>query len=497
MPYINGTDRDQLSLLPRSLDEQIARDSDVRVLDKFVSSLPLRELGFSRTSDEPVAGAGAPVYSAAALLRVLLYGFHFRLPSSRRLAWLCATNVEMQWLTGNLRPSHMTICTFVKENDLGVRQLFRRFVQFLKMAELVDGQLVAIDGTKIKANAARDMVSMASTERAIARADAEIAKYVAMLQEDNHDDDPPGGGLHARVEALGGVEAVRARMETLEQRKNEQAALQQELTERNKKYYSPADPDAEMMRTRQGKVPAYNYQIAVDSKNRFIVDETLVQDQNDTQQLAPCTQSVREALGTVHNIVMDNGYYNGNHIAQVETLHGQNELQATTVYVNLQRTDGKDAEGFIYDAEHDVYRCPQDRELVRTQSNRTYNHSRYTVYQSRHCDGCPIRSACTTSKTGRQIQRHEHAEAIQRHRDRARSPQGKELLRQRKTIVEHVCGNVKAIIGSSFRTRGQPRVATEARLGSISYNLKRLINIWTGDIEQKLALFNLQTSMSN
>lgn len=495
MPYINGTDRDQLSLLPASLEERVAPDSDVRILDTFVSGMPLRALGFTRTGTESADGAGPPEYHANMLLRLLLYGYYFHMQSSRTLAWLCQTNVEVQWLTGDLRPSHATICTFVRENSNGVRELFRRFVLFVKAADLADGALVAVDGTKIKANASRDMVSARSTARAIARADAEIKAinaYIEKLQTEDHDDDPPPGGLHARVQALGGMEAMRERIATLENRKAEQAALQQRVAESTVPYLAPSDPDARLMRTRQGKVPGYNYQVAVDSKHHFIVDEELVQDQNDIQQLEPRTKAVVASLGEVKALLFDNGYESGSQIVAVETMTTAEEGTAPRVYVNLRRTEGKNEVGFVYDAEHDLYRCSQNRELVLEARNKGRGDVIYNIYRSRSCDGCSIRSACTTSKYGRAIKRNIHAEVLDRHRARVRSPEGIALLKRRKTIVEHVPGTLKAILGPSFRTRGKPRVATEARLAAITYNLKRLVNMWTENIAAQFRTFTLQ-----
>jgi len=495
MPYINGTDRDQLSLLPTSLGERVAPDSDARVLDTFVNGMPLRALGFTRTSAEPADGAGPPEYRAGELLKLILYGFHVHMQSSRALEWLCRTNVEVQWLTRDLRPSHATICTFVRENSNGVRELFRRFVMFVKAADLADGTLVAIDGTKIKANASRDMVSAASTARAIARADAEIKAinaYIEKLQTEDHDDDPPGGGLHARVQALGGMDAMRTRLATLEERKAEQAELQQRVSGSAQRYLAPSDPDARLMRTRQGKVPGYNYQVAVDSKHHFIVDEELVQDQNDLQQLTPRTTAVIASLGEVKTLMFDNGYESGSHIVAVETMATAADGTGPRVYVNVRRTEGKNEEGFVYDAEHDLYRCSQNRELVLEARNKGRGDIIYNVYRSRSCDGCAVRSACTRSKYGRAIKRNVHAETLERHRARVRSPEGIALLKRRKTIVEHVPGTLKAILGPSFRTRGKPCVATEARLAAITYNFKRLLNMWTENIAAQLNAFNLQ-----
>lgn len=495
MPYINGTDRNQLSFLPMSLEDHVAPESDVRVLDAFVEGIGLEQLGFTRTGSTPVEGAGAPTYSAGALLRVMLYGFYYHLPSSRKLEWLCRTNVEVQWLTGNLRPTHATINTFAGENGAAIQGLFRRFVDFLKAAALVDGEVIALDGTKIKGNAARDMASVASTTKAISRYEKQIQYFLEVLRDDDHDDHPDG--MLQRVSTLGGVQAIEARIGALKEHRDEARALQAQVVASGQKYLSPSDPEARMMRTRQGKVPGYNYQLAVDGKHGFIVDAALVQDQNDLEQLAPRVASIREQMGDVKYIVADSGYHNARHLVQVNEHLAQGHSPsghgsaAPTVYVYPRRARGT-TKNFVYDAGRDVYRCPDGRDMPLYTRNKSHHGSLYHVYQSISCDGCQIRAACTKPTTRRTIMRHVNADLLQRVRERVESQEAKQYLAKRKEIVEHVCGSVKAHIGPAFRTRGPTRTATEATMASITHNLKRFISVCKMNVD---AMFETMKSL--
>src|SRR5512141_2379565 len=104
--FIEGQDRQQVTLMPECLDDFISDDNPVRVIDAFVGELDLTKLGFEGA--EPAA-TGRPSYHPADLLKVYIYGYLNRVQSSRRLERECQRNVEMMWLTGRLAPDFKTI----------------------------------------------------------------------------------------------------------------------------------------------------------------------------------------------------------------------------------------------------------------------------------------------------------------------------------------------------------------------------------------------------
>ena len=121
--FIEGIDRGQTVLFPDRLDDWIAEDSLVRVVDLFVGELDMLCLGFVRSA---AARTGRPGYHPAVLLKLFIYGYLNRIPSSRRLEREAGRNVEVMWLTGRLAPDHKTIADFRREfegsgNDLGDR----------------------------------------------------------------------------------------------------------------------------------------------------------------------------------------------------------------------------------------------------------------------------------------------------------------------------------------------------------------------------------------
>ena len=151
--FIEGEDRSQVTLLPECLDDFIADDNPVRVVDAFVDELDLHELGFEGTSP---AGTGRPSYHPGVLLKIYIYGYLNRIQSSRRLEREAQRNVELMWLTGRLAPDFKTIADFRRDNGRAIRNACRQFVVLCRKLDLFSQSIVAIDGSKFKAVNNRD-----------------------------------------------------------------------------------------------------------------------------------------------------------------------------------------------------------------------------------------------------------------------------------------------------------------------------------------------------
>src|SRR5271170_4515402 len=151
--FVEGEDRTQATLLPERLDDYVAQDNPVRVIDVFVDELDLGELGFVRA--EP-AVTGRPSYHPGVLLKIYLYGYLNRIQSSRRLEREAQRNIELMWLTGRLSPDFKTIADFRRDNGIGIRNACRRFVLMCRQLKLFSQAIVAVDGSKFKAVNNRD-----------------------------------------------------------------------------------------------------------------------------------------------------------------------------------------------------------------------------------------------------------------------------------------------------------------------------------------------------
>lgn len=151
--FVEGLDRGQNTLFPASLDDYVTEDNPVRAVDVFVDSLDLDKLRFDGV--QPL-DTGRPSYHPSTMLKLYVYGYLNRIPSSRRLERECQRNIEMIWLTGQLAPDFKTIADFRKDNGKAIREVCREFVALCRKLDLFSATSVAIDGSKFKAVNARD-----------------------------------------------------------------------------------------------------------------------------------------------------------------------------------------------------------------------------------------------------------------------------------------------------------------------------------------------------
>jgi transposase len=139
--------RDEPPCNGASLDELISADNEIRFIDAFVDSLPLKRLGFRTEFPEN----GRPAYHPATLVKLLVYGYLNRIRSSRCLEKECYRNIEVMWLLGQLKPDHNTIANFRKNNSQAITKVFRATVKLAEHFHLIGGELLAGDSTKLRA----------------------------------------------------------------------------------------------------------------------------------------------------------------------------------------------------------------------------------------------------------------------------------------------------------------------------------------------------------
>lgn len=149
MAYIQGEDRNQITLFPEAVDDYITADNPVRIIEVFVNSLNMQELGFKRTDPNIV---GRPAYNPGDLLKLYLYGYMNRIRSSRRLETEADRNLELFWLLRKLKPDFKTIADFRKDNPEAIKGVFKQFTMLCKEWDLYGRQVIAVDGSKFRAS---------------------------------------------------------------------------------------------------------------------------------------------------------------------------------------------------------------------------------------------------------------------------------------------------------------------------------------------------------
>src|SRR5882672_7177243 len=240
MAHVAGQSRYQATLFPEVLDEIIAADSPVRVIDAFVGTLDLGAEGFSKVEAE---ATGRPPYDPGDLLKLYIYGYLNRVRSSRRLAAEAQRNVEVMWLLNRLTPSFKTIADFRKDHAAAIVRVCRVFIAFCREQSLFGAELLAIDGTKIAAVASRKQVMTPQRiEKMNAAIDRKIAEYLASMDEADREEP---GSAGKPVDVAAAIEALKGQKERLQ-------AQAQDLAARGLKQLVMTEREAKLMRTPHG-----------------------------------------------------------------------------------------------------------------------------------------------------------------------------------------------------------------------------------------------------
>ncbi len=198
MTHITGHDRSQTLLLPESLDEYVGPENPVRFIEAFVAGLDLAAAGFARVKSKET---GRPGYAPSDLLKLYIYGYLNRVRSSRRLEAETHRNIEVIWLLRQLKPDFKTIADFRRDNRTAFRPVFRQFVLLCKQLDLFGRELLAVDGTRIKAVNNKDRnFTRASLSEFIKLADKKLDDYLQRLDHSDAAEQATGG---SRVKNLG------------------------------------------------------------------------------------------------------------------------------------------------------------------------------------------------------------------------------------------------------------------------------------------------------
>ena len=461
--FIEGEDRHQATLFPERLDDYIAEDSSVRVIDVFIDDLDLSGLGFKVVA----SNTGRPAYHASTMLKLYVYGYLNRIQSSRRLEREAQRNVELMWLTGRLAPDFKTIADFRRNHGKAIRLVGREFVMLCRKLNLFADAFVAIDGSKFKAVNNRDRnFTRAKMKRRLQQIDESIERYLGQIASADRQDaaiaEPKTQRLEDKIEAL---KKEMARLKKLEVRMLEAQDNQISLT----------DPDARSMATsgRGTGMVGYNVQTAVDTKHHMIVAHEVTNVGHDRYQLLNMSEQAKNAIGVEKlTVVADRGYFKGPEILACEKA-------GITTYLPKPQT-GNITKGqfakrdFIYIAKDDEYQCPAGERLI--WRFRVEEHGQtMNKYWSSSCTHCSIKAQCTTG-VYRRVTRWEHEAVLDTLAERLdKEP---ERMRSRRQTVEHPFGTLKTWMGySHFQMRTLKHVSTEMSLHVLAYNLKRAISI--------------------
>lgn len=472
MKHITGFDRYQAVLFPTTIDAVIPENALVRVIDLFVDTLNLQEMGFNNL--QPPAD-GRPPYHPADLLKLYLYGYMNRYRSSRMLETEAKRNIELMWLLKGLTPDHNTISNFRRDNPKAIKKVFRQTVAIAKHHNLIGGVLIAGDSTKMRAqNSKKNNYNEKKIQRHLDYIDRKLEEHEKAMSE--ADNDPQK------------QDEIKQEISKHNQRKNGYKKLQKELKASGQEQISTTDPDSRHQIVRNNITEVcYTVQVTTDEKNRLPIDYK-VTNQNDKKAMGNMLCRAKSILGkTGFTALYDKGYHTGSEFKTASQL-GVNTLVAVPEIGRASQAPDPayNAEKFMYNAQNDTYTCPQGYILTSNQTRYKARNYHFKQYKTKACRTCAVKSKCTTSKmNGKIVQRTEFAAYIE---DNAISvSQQQETYKKRQSIVEHPFGTIKRQWGYDhvLTKRGRNRAEADVGMIFIAYNIRRLLSILGHDALKK------------
>lgn len=500
--------REQIALFAPTLESAIAEDDPVRLFDEVLGGID-----WSEWEGEYHGRLGQPPIHPRHVASAILYGLYRRIRSSRQLEEATHYRLDFIWLLHGRRIDHTTLSKFRTKFRKPLKGLFRQIGQLAMTLGLIRLCEVGFDGTRVKANNARHATRTAKTlkeklaaldelfEQMMAELDVNDATQKAI---DGHDDSPT-----QLPPALADLERRRQRVrDALKQAQAADESRRKLGTnpEKNPAQVPTTDTDSRVMPNKEGGyAPNYTPTATTDGHRGFIVDCDVTADVNEGSLAAASVDNIEEVFGSKpKKFLTDGGNNSGPVIEQME----ERGVEFYAPAESCQPQDGNparrddprqpvaesqryelprnksgqlDKSCFVYDAEQNVYYCPQGHTL-RYEKNRpdTRGHQRINrrIYRCNDCLGCPLASACVSqqNKRGRTITRDDHEAARERLAKRMSLATSQELFRQRSWIAETPFGILKSVMGlRQFLLRGLAKVQTEWTWAVTTFNLGKLV----------------------
>jgi hypothetical protein len=375
------------------------------------------------------------------------------------------------WLLNELTPDHNTIANFRKDNPKAIKQVFRNMVTLCKRLDLIGGKVVAIDGTKLRAqNSKKNNFNQKKIDDHLAYIENKLHEYLDAIDVADIAEDL---GLDPELDK----EKIKEKIAKLNAKKLQYKKLEKQLIETGQEQISTTDTDSKKLAVRQNILEVcYNIQASVDAKHNLPIDYKTTNN-NDTHALANMAARAKSILGhDGFTALLDKGYHTGSEISRCHEMNIE-----TLVAVPSLSTQAPDPayniDQFIYNANTNTYQCPQGNILYTNGSwyDKGGDH-KIRQYKTKACKHCPDRDHCTKAKNGRMIERSEFTEAVQRNKNAIEN--NRELYKKRQEIVEHPFGTIKRQWGFDYTLmKGKKKVDGEVGLIFIAYLFTRMRSI--------------------
>ena len=535
--YQKGVNRNQVQLLPASVDDYVDENNSVRVIDAFVETLDLEKMKFNKSKPKYT---GRPPYDPKDLLKLYLYGYMNRIRSTRPLAKQCEINLEVIWLLGGIQPDFRTISEFRKDNKNNLKKVFHEFIKITKKWDLLSKEEMSQDGSKFQAVNAKDKnFTQAKLYDRLKRTEEEIERYLNTMDEVDETEEIKKEEVEELIKVA--REKAKAYNEMLD-----------EMEKNNESQKSLTDPESRMMKCNGKYLVGYNVQTVVEGKNHIVVDFEVTNQVNDNGLLSEIGEKAKEQLG-VRKVkhLADGGYVNeedmkecflngtvpvlpkpegGSYKMEFEYHEEEIKEERTTEtyearkkcfeagvipkeYEGLKmeieegvrkvreaepekiegdlREEAVKSQTFVRDIERDIVYCPGGK-ILRKKSTKSTGE---TVYCNKlECQRCPKHKECTRGKyrevsfikgQNRVIHKGLSKKKVKRNVIPSKEEKiiivkyvpDEEEYKRRKCLSEHPFGTVKRGMGAEYvLLKGREKVTGEMSLIWLGYNMKIAIN---------------------
>lgn len=456
-------DKDQLYLLPLSVEDFIAENHLSRLVNEIVEKLDTKAV------EAKYSYLGQKSYHPKCLLKLWLYGYATGTFSGRKLALKCESDTAYMYLASMHKPDFRTINDFRKDNIEFFHNYFVDVVKICHQLGMESFGTIAIDGTKIRANAStRRSKDKEGYQKWLSR----ITKQIEALhqkaneintQEDKALGDKKGDELPKEIQKK---ERLKAKIEEVLAKIKEDEKIN--LT----------DEEAPIIKSHGRHEANYNAQGSV-NLNGLLLTSYVTTSPSDKEQITPHIEQLKENHSAKpENLLADSGYssYDNYELLDKNNIHAYMPDQE---FENMKNNMNNpyDRCHFKYDRENDYYICPQGDQLKFHHHYRNRKFKQQTkVYQTTACNTCPVHGQCTTSEY-RTIHQELREHLRQQARDRLSTEKGKQVYQQRQYTIEPIWGNIK--FNRKFRMfslRGRKKVNGEFNLLSTAENILKIFN---------------------
>ena len=456
--------REQITMLPPTIEEYVGKQDPVRVYDALVEALDVGELGIEVNGNK----VGNSAYEPKAMLKLLIYGYSYGWRSSRKIERALHHNVSFMWLTGGLKPDHKTIANFRRENTEALKKVLKQCVRLCMDLKIIEGNTLFIDGSKIRANASINSVwTEQKCRKVLEKIDGRIEE---IIKESEEADDNESGTLVEISEELKDKEVLKERVK----------AIVEKLKDKDRNQINTTDEESTKVKGRQGTHAGYNAQIVVDEKHGLIINSDVVNTNNDKEQFTKQVNQANEVLGKkCEAVCADAGYANTENLK--ETVEEGIEVivpsQKQALH-NPAKENPFGKEKFQYDEKNNQYICPEGKVLRYSHYSKKKGHYLYRIKGPSNCINCRHYGKCTNNKRGRAVIRLKSENLKEEFEAIYSSDEGQAIYKKRKEKVELPFGHIKRNLKvDAFLLRGLKGVNAEMSLFSTSFNISRMITI--------------------